>query len=77
MGAEIRGGAGVTAGSPTWGGSARTPAGAPAASSPGKAPSPKRDVLLEVNRTPVSRLTNRDTLAVIRRFHQAIRLKTV
>ncbi|KAM9110865.1 membrane-associated guanylate kinase, WW and PDZ domain-containing protein 3 isoform 4-T4 [Megaptera novaeangliae] len=41
-----------------------------------KAPSPG-DVLLEVNGTPVSGLTNRDTLAVIRHFREPIRLKTV
>ncbi|XP_068162829.1 membrane-associated guanylate kinase, WW and PDZ domain-containing protein 3a isoform X3 [Antennarius striatus] len=35
------------------------------------------DVLLEVNGTPVSGLTNRDTLAVIRHFRDPIRLKTV
>ncbi|KAL1020678.1 hypothetical protein UPYG_G00003230 [Umbra pygmaea] len=35
------------------------------------------DVLLEVNGTPVSGLTNRDTLAVIRHFRAPIRLKTV
>uniref|UniRef100_A0A3Q1FMX2 Membrane-associated guanylate kinase, WW and PDZ domain-containing protein 3 n=1 Tax=Acanthochromis polyacanthus TaxID=80966 RepID=A0A3Q1FMX2_9TELE len=35
------------------------------------------DVLLEVNGTPVSGLTNRDTLAVIRHFREPIRLKTV
>lgn len=35
------------------------------------------DVLLEVNGTPVSGLTNRDTLAVIRHFQEPIRLKTV
>ncbi|XP_006763203.1 PREDICTED: membrane-associated guanylate kinase, WW and PDZ domain-containing protein 3 [Myotis davidii] len=42
----------------------------------GKAPGPG-DVLLEVNGTPVSGLTNRDTLAVIRHFREPIRLKTV
>lgn len=42
----------------------------------GKAPSPG-DVLLEVNGTPVSGLTNRDTVAVIRHFREPIRLKTV
>lgn len=42
----------------------------------GKAPSPG-DVLLEVNGTPVSGLTHRDTLAVIRHFREPIRLKTV
>uniref|UniRef100_A0A8P4KDS7 Membrane-associated guanylate kinase, WW and PDZ domain-containing protein 3 n=1 Tax=Dicentrarchus labrax TaxID=13489 RepID=A0A8P4KDS7_DICLA len=35
------------------------------------------DVLLEVNGTPVSGLTNRDTLAVIRHFREPIRMKTV
>ncbi|XP_029281961.1 membrane-associated guanylate kinase, WW and PDZ domain-containing protein 3a [Cottoperca gobio] len=35
------------------------------------------DVLLEVNGTPVSGLTNRDTQAVIRHFREPIRLKTV
>ncbi|KAL0978510.1 hypothetical protein UPYG_G00171420 [Umbra pygmaea] len=35
------------------------------------------DVLLEVNGTPVSGLTNRDTHAVIRHFREPIRLKTV
>ncbi|MED6283678.1 Membrane-associated guanylate kinase, WW and PDZ domain-containing protein 3 [Characodon lateralis] len=35
------------------------------------------DVLLEVNGTPVSGLTNRDTLAVIRHFREPLRLKTV
>ncbi|XP_066559709.1 membrane-associated guanylate kinase, WW and PDZ domain-containing protein 3a isoform X2 [Amia ocellicauda] len=42
----------------------------------GKLPGPG-DVLLEVNGTPVSGLTNRDTLAVIRHFREPIRLKTV
>lgn len=42
----------------------------------GRIPSPG-DVLLEVNGTPVSGLTNRDTLAVIRHFREPIRLKTV
>ncbi|KAM9342806.1 membrane-associated guanylate kinase, WW and PDZ domain-containing protein 3a isoform 2-T2 [Pholidichthys leucotaenia] len=35
------------------------------------------DVLLEVNGTPVSGLTNRDTLAVVRHFLEPVRLKTV
>uniref|UniRef100_A0A674DGV3 Membrane-associated guanylate kinase, WW and PDZ domain-containing protein 3 n=1 Tax=Salmo trutta TaxID=8032 RepID=A0A674DGV3_SALTR len=35
------------------------------------------DVLLEVNGTPVSGLTNRDTVAVIRHFREPIRIKTV
>uniref|UniRef100_A0A3B4BAQ0 PDZ domain-containing protein n=1 Tax=Periophthalmus magnuspinnatus TaxID=409849 RepID=A0A3B4BAQ0_9GOBI len=42
----------------------------------GRFPSPG-DVLLEVNGTPVSGLTNRDTLAVVRHFREPIRLKTV
>ncbi|XP_066527751.1 membrane-associated guanylate kinase, WW and PDZ domain-containing protein 3a [Hoplias malabaricus] len=42
----------------------------------GRLPCPG-DVLLEVNSTPVSGLTNRDTLAVIRHFREPIRLKTV
>uniref|UniRef100_A0A8C5LT21 Membrane-associated guanylate kinase, WW and PDZ domain-containing protein 3 n=1 Tax=Leptobrachium leishanense TaxID=445787 RepID=A0A8C5LT21_9ANUR len=42
----------------------------------GKVPS-QGDVLLEVNGTPVSGLTHRDTLAVIRHFREPIRLKTV
>ncbi|KAI1890548.1 hypothetical protein AGOR_G00154820 [Albula goreensis] len=42
----------------------------------GRVPIPG-DVLLEVNGTPVSGLTNRDTLAVIRHFREPIRLKTV
>ncbi|XP_030417611.1 membrane-associated guanylate kinase, WW and PDZ domain-containing protein 3 isoform X3 [Gopherus evgoodei] len=42
----------------------------------GKPPSPG-DVLLEVNGTPVSGLTHRDTLAVIRHFREPVRLKTV
>lgn len=35
------------------------------------------DVLLEVNGTPVSGLTNRDTHAVMRHFREPIRIKTV
>ncbi|XP_044303352.1 membrane-associated guanylate kinase, WW and PDZ domain-containing protein 3 isoform X2 [Varanus komodoensis] len=42
----------------------------------GKPPVPG-DVLLEVNGTPVSGLTHRDTLAVIRHFREPVRLKTV
>ncbi|KAI5095999.1 membrane-associated guanylate kinase, WW and PDZ domain-containing protein 3 isoform X2, partial [Silurus meridionalis] len=42
----------------------------------GRTPSPG-DVLLEVNGTPVSGLTHRDTLAVIRHFREPVRLKTV
>ncbi|CAK6439177.1 unnamed protein product [Pipistrellus nathusii] len=42
----------------------------------GRPPAPG-DVLLEVNGTPVSGLTHRDTLAVIRHFREPIRLKTV
>ncbi|XP_052396031.1 membrane-associated guanylate kinase, WW and PDZ domain-containing protein 3 isoform X2 [Carassius gibelio] len=42
----------------------------------GRLPGPG-DVLLEVNGTPVSGLTNRDTLAVVRHFREPLRLKTV
>ncbi|XP_029430105.1 membrane-associated guanylate kinase, WW and PDZ domain-containing protein 3 isoform X2 [Rhinatrema bivittatum] len=42
----------------------------------GKTPAPG-DVLLEVNGTPVSGLTHRDTLAVIRHFREPVRLKSV
>uniref|UniRef100_A0A8C8VMX4 Membrane-associated guanylate kinase, WW and PDZ domain-containing protein 3 n=1 Tax=Pelusios castaneus TaxID=367368 RepID=A0A8C8VMX4_9SAUR len=42
----------------------------------GKPPSPG-DVLLEVNGTPVSGLTLRDTLAVLHHFREPVRLKTV
>lgn len=42
----------------------------------GRLPGPG-DVILEVNGTPVSGLTNRDTLAVIRHFREPLRLKTV
>lgn len=42
----------------------------------GRSPS-SGDVLLEVNGTPVSGLTNRDTMAVIRHFREPVRLKTV
>nr|XP_056723507.1 membrane-associated guanylate kinase, WW and PDZ domain-containing protein 3 isoform X3 [Euleptes europaea] len=42
----------------------------------GKPPGPG-DVLLEVNGTPVSGLTHRDTLAVVRHFREPVRLKTV
>ncbi|KAL4623778.1 membrane-associated guanylate kinase, WW and PDZ domain-containing protein 3-like [Arapaima gigas] len=42
----------------------------------GRAPA-AGDVLLEVNGTPVSGLTNRDTLAVIRHFREPVRVKTV
>uniref|UniRef100_A0A8C6SD42 Membrane-associated guanylate kinase, WW and PDZ domain-containing protein 3 n=1 Tax=Neogobius melanostomus TaxID=47308 RepID=A0A8C6SD42_9GOBI len=42
----------------------------------GRLPAPG-DVLLEVNGTPVSGLTNRDSLAVVRHFREPIRLKTV
>lgn len=58
----------------------RLPTGAEGAPGPallsGKAPAPG-DVLLEVNGTPVSGLTHRDTLAVIRHFREPVRLKTV
>ncbi|XP_042548234.1 membrane-associated guanylate kinase, WW and PDZ domain-containing protein 3 [Dipodomys spectabilis] len=42
----------------------------------GRAPSPG-DVLLEVNGTPVSGLTLRDTRAVLRHFREPVRLRTV
>ncbi|XP_038605253.1 membrane-associated guanylate kinase, WW and PDZ domain-containing protein 3 isoform X3 [Tachyglossus aculeatus] len=42
----------------------------------GRAPAPG-DILLEVNGTPVSGLTHRDTLAVLRHFRDPVRLKTV
>lgn len=42
----------------------------------GRSPS-SGDVLLEVNGTPVSGLTNRDTMAVIRHFREPVCLKTV
>ncbi|XP_028924247.1 membrane-associated guanylate kinase, WW and PDZ domain-containing protein 3 isoform X6 [Ornithorhynchus anatinus] len=42
----------------------------------GRPPGPG-DILLEVNGTPVSGLTHRDTLAVIRHFRDPVRLKTV
>lgn len=58
----------------------RLPAGGEGAPGPallsGKAPAPG-DVLLEVNGTPVSGLTHRDTLAVVRHFREPVRLKTV
>lgn len=58
----------------------RLPAGGEDAPGPvllsGKAPAPG-DVLLEVNGTPVSGLTHRDTLAVVRHFREPVRLKTV
>ncbi|XP_051664488.1 membrane-associated guanylate kinase, WW and PDZ domain-containing protein 3 isoform X1 [Manacus candei] len=58
----------------------RLPAGGEGAQGPvllsGKAPAPG-DVLLEVNGTPVSGLTHRDTLAVVRHFREPVRLKTV
>ncbi|XP_068029358.1 membrane-associated guanylate kinase, WW and PDZ domain-containing protein 3 isoform X3 [Anomalospiza imberbis] len=58
----------------------RLPAGGEGSPGPallsGKAPAPG-DVLLEVNGTPVSGLTHRDTLAVVRHFREPVRLKTV
>ncbi|KAM6370144.1 LOW QUALITY PROTEIN: membrane-associated guanylate kinase, WW and PDZ domain-containing protein 3 [Pluvialis apricaria] len=58
----------------------RLPPGSEGAPGPallsGKAPAPG-DVLLEVNGTPVSGLTHRDTLAVVRHFREPVRLKTV
>ncbi|XP_042198034.1 membrane-associated guanylate kinase, WW and PDZ domain-containing protein 3a isoform X3 [Callorhinchus milii] len=43
-------------------------------SGPGPAPG---DILLEVNNTPVSGLTSRDVLAVIRHFPEPVRVRTV
>lgn len=77
LGAEIRGGA--ERGEFPYLGRLRDEAGGGGGTCcvvSGKAPSPG-DVLLEVNGTPVSGLTNRDTLAVIRHFREPIRLKTV
>jgi membrane-associated guanylate kinase-related len=78
LGAEIRGGA-ERGEFPYLGRLREEPAGGGGGTCcvvSGKAPSPG-DVLLEVNGTPVSGLTNRDTLAVIRHFREPIRLKTV
>ncbi|XP_014635491.1 PREDICTED: membrane-associated guanylate kinase, WW and PDZ domain-containing protein 3 isoform X3 [Ceratotherium simum simum] len=75
LGAEIRGGA-ERGEFPYLGRLRDEPGGGTCCVVSGKAPSPG-DVLLEVNGTPVSGLTNRDTLAVIRHFREPIRLKTV
>ncbi|XP_049735993.1 membrane-associated guanylate kinase, WW and PDZ domain-containing protein 3 isoform X3 [Elephas maximus indicus] len=75
LGAEIRGGA-ERGEFPYLGRLREEPGGGTCFVVSGKAPSPG-DVLLEVNGTPVSGLTNRDTLAVIRHFREPIRLKTV
>ncbi|XP_061039648.1 membrane-associated guanylate kinase, WW and PDZ domain-containing protein 3 isoform X1 [Eubalaena glacialis] len=75
LGAEIRGGA-ERGEFPYLGRLREEPSGGTCCVVSGKAPSPG-DVLLEVNGTPVSGLTNRDTLAVIRHFREPIRLKTV
>ncbi|XP_037682261.1 membrane-associated guanylate kinase, WW and PDZ domain-containing protein 3 isoform X2 [Choloepus didactylus] len=75
FGAEIRGGA-ERGEFPYLGRLREEPSGGTCCVVSGKAPSPG-DVLLEVNGTPVSGLTNRDTLAVIRHFREPIRLKTV
>ncbi|XP_004689693.1 PREDICTED: membrane-associated guanylate kinase, WW and PDZ domain-containing protein 3 [Condylura cristata] len=75
LGAEIRGGA-ERGEFPYLGRLREEPGGGTCCVVSGKAPSPG-DVLLEVNGTPVSGLTHRDTLAVIRHFREPIRLKTV
>ena len=75
LGAEIRGGA-ERGEFPYLGRLREEPGGGTCCVVSGKTPSPG-DVLLEVNGTPVSGLTNRDTLAVIRHFREPIRLKTV
>ncbi|XP_070223560.1 membrane-associated guanylate kinase, WW and PDZ domain-containing protein 3 isoform X3 [Bos mutus] len=75
LGAEIRGGA-ERGEFPYLGRLREDTGGGTCCVVSGKAPSPG-DVLLEVNGTPVSGLTNRDTLAVIRHFREPIRLKTV
>ncbi|XP_076975930.1 membrane-associated guanylate kinase, WW and PDZ domain-containing protein 3 isoform X2 [Tamandua tetradactyla] len=75
FGAEIRGGA-ERGEFPYLGRLREEPGGGTCCVVSGKAPSPG-DVLLEVNGTPVSGLTNRDTLAVIRHFREPVRLKTV
>ncbi|KAL2772014.1 membrane-associated guanylate kinase, WW and PDZ domain-containing protein 3 isoform 1 [Daubentonia madagascariensis] len=75
FGAEIRGGA-ERGEFPYLGRLREEPGGGTCCVVSGKTPSPG-DVLLEVNGTPVSGLTNRDTLAVIRHFREPIRLKTV
>ncbi|XP_004380497.1 membrane-associated guanylate kinase, WW and PDZ domain-containing protein 3 [Trichechus manatus latirostris] len=75
LGAEIRGGA-ERGEFPYLGRLREEPGGGTCCVVSGKAPS-SGDVLLEVNGTPVSGLTNRDTLAVIRHFREPVRLKTV
>ncbi|XP_004699222.1 membrane-associated guanylate kinase, WW and PDZ domain-containing protein 3 isoform X2 [Echinops telfairi] len=75
LGAELRGGA-ERGEFPYLGRLREEPGGGTCCVVSGKAPSPG-DVLLEVNGTPVSGLTHRDTLAVIRHFREPIRLKTV
>ncbi|XP_066208885.1 membrane-associated guanylate kinase, WW and PDZ domain-containing protein 3 isoform X1 [Saccopteryx leptura] len=75
LGVEIRGGA-ERGEFPYLGRLREEPGGGTCCVVSGKAPNPG-DVLLEVNGTPVSGLTNRDTLAVIRHFREPIRLKTV
>ncbi|XP_036894622.1 membrane-associated guanylate kinase, WW and PDZ domain-containing protein 3 isoform X4 [Sturnira hondurensis] len=75
LGVEIRGGA-ERGEFPYLGRLREEPGGGTCCVVSGKAPSPG-DVLLEVNGTPVSGLTNRDTLAVIRHFREPLRLKTV
>uniref|UniRef100_A0A8C0K626 Membrane-associated guanylate kinase, WW and PDZ domain-containing protein 3 n=1 Tax=Canis lupus dingo TaxID=286419 RepID=A0A8C0K626_CANLU len=75
LGAEIRGGA-ERGEFPYLGRLREEPGGGTCCVVSGKAPSPG-DVLLEVNGTPVSGLTHRDTLAVIRHFREPVRLKTV
>ncbi|XP_058158998.1 membrane-associated guanylate kinase, WW and PDZ domain-containing protein 3 isoform X2 [Dasypus novemcinctus] len=74
-GAEIRGGA-ERGEFPYLGRLRDEPGGGTCCVVSGKAPGPG-DVLLEVNGTPVSGLTHRDTLAVIRHFREPVRLKTV
>ncbi|KAM4871544.1 membrane-associated guanylate kinase, WW and PDZ domain-containing protein 3 isoform 2-T2 [Thomomys bottae] len=75
LGAEVRGGA--ERGEFPYLGRLREGPGAGACGVvSGKAPSPG-DVLLEVNGTPVSGLTLRDTRAVIRHFREPVRLRTV
>lgn len=75
LGVEVRGGA-ERGEFPYLGRLRDEPGGGTCCVLSGKAPGPG-DVLLEVNGTPVSGLTNRDTLAVIRHFREPIRLKTV
>ncbi|XP_058516050.1 membrane-associated guanylate kinase, WW and PDZ domain-containing protein 3 isoform X1 [Ochotona princeps] len=75
LSAEIRGGA-ERGEFPYLGRLREEPGGSTCYVVSGQAPSPG-DVLLEVNGTPVSGLTNRDTVAVMRHFREPIRLKTV